>query len=761
MKLKKIIKFSIITSSIFFLLILIAIMIYISITISSVKNIDLNIANDKYKISTFYSDSGNLINYNNHNKYYTKIREIPDYTKEAFLSIEDKDFYNHNGLNYKRIVGATINNIRNKDFSQGASTITQQLIKNKFLTNEKTLNRKIKEAYLSLKLEKNESKDNILESYLNTIYFGNGAYGIGEASIKYFNKATNELDLNESCVLAGLIKSPTYYSPINNLDKCIVRRNLVLSEMLEDNKITEKEYNENISKEIIVNLGNIVNNNDYIEFALDECSNILNISPNEILNRGYKIYTYQNNFKQNILDNYIKDEKNYGKNSYDNISDSLSIMIDNKTYGVSAISSNSKYNLVNTKRQPGSLIKPIMVFAPAIDNGLIYSCSEILDEEIDFNGYKPRNVGNKYYGYIGVKDIIAKSLNIPTVKICEKLGFNNAKKFASNCGIEFHKSDNGYATTLGGLTEGITLKDITDSYSIFTSQGNYIQSAFVSKIEDEFGNVIYSRNMSYTPVIGTDTAYIMSDSLHYAVHNGTSKKLSNFDFDIAGKTGTVAIPNSNLNSDSYSLAYTTEDTISVWIGNYSMNPKYHLEANNNGGTYATQIITSVFKDVYCNDTPTNFAIPDTVTYKYIDEKTLEENHMVVLGNNIPDRYKRKELFSNRFIPSEESTKFNNVSPFDFKISNLNNSVIFEFETYDYLEYNIYKNNSLIYTIDNKNGYQKYVDTDIQENTQYEYYVIAKSLYSDSKYTTPKKKIYLSKDYNKLLSNNDNSSWLFS
>lgn len=760
----------------FFAIILITfatMLIYINKTISPVKDLNVQLTNNEYNYSKIYDLQGNELKFSeNLDSNFVSIDDIPEYTKQAFISIEDKDFYNHKGLNYKRIAKATYNNLKSKNLGEGASTITQQLVKNRFLTNEKTYERKIKEAYLSLKLEKNETKDKILETYLNTIYFGNGAYGIGNASKTFFNKDVNKLSLSESCVLAGCIKSPSNYSPINNPIKSIERRNLVLEEMLKDNKITKEQYCLALEEEIDTNNFNITNTLDsldlYSKFVLDEASKILNTNVSNILHGGYKIYTYQDLQIQSILDKNISDSKYYHKNEYGNIADSLSMITDNKNNSVVAISGKSEYNLLNIKRQPGSLIKPILTYAPAINEGLICSKSQILDEKINIGGYSPSNVGNVYHGYVSVEDSVAQSLNIPTVKISQELGLDKCMQYAKKCGIEFNeKMDENYAITLGGFTDGVTLKDLTDAYSIFTNNGNYTKNNFIKKIINNANMTIYNRNMSENYVISPQSAYLMTDILKYSVKNGTSKKLSKLQFYVAGKTGTVAVKNTNYNTDVYSLAYTTDHTMSVWLGNYTMQNDYHLSGKNNGGTYATQLILDTFDTIYKDNTPSSFVRPNGVEEITIDSKTLDQDHIIVLGDNVPDRYKVSCLIASKYKPKQISTIFDKLDPLTIDIIKYKNSCKIYFEAKDYITYEIYRKSNGDYqkikTFKDADGIVEFIDTNISNNTNYTYFVKAKSNFSSAETNSNKVTINIPKEYKKLVENDfieNDFSWLF-
>ena len=375
---------------ILFLTILICILSMVLIlftkSINEVKDIDINLSKNTTSVCKIYNNNGELINDKiNLVSNYVELEDVSPYLVEGFISIEDKKFYKHNGLNYLRIAKAMVNNIAAGSFVEGASTISQQLIKNKYLTNEKSISRKIKEMYLTLKMEAQEDKDTIIESYINTIYYGNGAYGISNASSRFFNKLPNELSLGECATLVGIVKSPAKYSPLNDYDNSISRRNLVLKEMYKDSLITKSEYVQAVNEKLELDIQEISNYNSldlYSKKVINEACEILNMSKYEILNKGYSIYTYQDKDEQNILDSIVNNDVYYDKNEYGNIADNLTVIMDNETAGITAVSGRSKYDLTSFKRQPGSLIKPILVYTPAFEERLIYSSSQILDEKI-------------------------------------------------------------------------------------------------------------------------------------------------------------------------------------------------------------------------------------------------------------------------------------------------------------------------------------------------------------------------------------------
>ena len=716
MKLKKVLKISSIILLIVAIIVLSFALWFVIDTVKDVKNLQISLNDKSVACCDMFDSQKNLISSTQGIKNtYVELSQINKQTIDAFLSIEDKKFYNHDGLNYPRMIKAVFTNIKKSEYAEGASTISQQLIKNKYLTNEKTIKRKIKEIYLTKKLEASESKDDILESYLNTIYYGNGAYGIGNASMKFFSKTPSELTLSESCILAGVVNSPANYSPINNIEKCKARRNLVLNEMLEDGRITNEEYISAINEDIIVNESKITSINSldlYSKNVLREASEILGLSEQEILNRNYKIYTYKDESIQNTLSKIINDDKYYDKNSYGNIADSLSIILDNETGGVVAVDGRSEYDLIDFKRQPGSLVKPVLVYTPAIEEKLIYTCSEILDEKTDFGKYSPKNVGDEYYGYVSIKDAVAKSLNIPSIKLCQELGVNKCKEYGEKCGLEFDENDVGLAIALGGLTNGFTLQNITESYLPYTNSGMFKNSAYISKIVSPNNLTIYNRKMSENNYCSAESAYLMTDTLNYSTKYGTSKKLSNCNYDIAGKTGTVNIKDSNLNTDAYSLAYTSKHTMSVWLGNYSMNEEFNLNGYNNGGTFATEIIRDTFNTIYEDNSPPDFEIPDGIVSLPIDTISLNEQHEIYLGNDLPQRFQKYELFAKDNVPSTLTTNINCDT--NFTLDCQDNYIGITLDCKDYITYSIYRidNNNrkkLIKNVYNHTGLFEYKD----------------------------------------------------
>ena len=656
---------------------------------------------------------------------------LPDYIPASFLSIEDKKFYEHKGLNYKRILKALYNNIKSGSRAEGASTISQQLIKNTHLSSEKTITRKVKEMLLTKKMEKVLTKNEILETYLNAIYFGNGAYGLESASKTYFNKPAKMLTIAESATLAGIIKSPRKYSPIYEKEACLNRRNVVLNEMQKDKVITLDEYQKAVSEPLTLNLSTKKGQNFYEKAVIEEACKELNLSEKDLASKGYYIFTYLDKQAQNSLTNSINNDDFYQQNSFGNTADSAGIVIDNTTGGIIAFNGKSDYDIVNMKRSPGSSIKPILVYAPSLESGVISPITPILDEPTSFDGYKPQNVGGKYYGYISATQSVEKSLNIPAIKIMQVTGIEKCKEMAKNCGIEFDKNDKNYAIALGGMTSGTTVKQLANSYTPFAQNGAFLEAKFIRKICDKNGNVICKNNAQSHQVMSEETAYLMTEMLQSGVKKGTSSRLRDLPYELAGKTGTVGIKNTNLNSDVWSVAYTKNHTFGVWLGNSTGDKKYMLEGSNNGGTFCTSMLKQTISSFYDNSNKKagTFEMPKGVVKVELDSQELENNHALMLADsNTPEIFKTTASFNEKYKPKLVAKSFSELKAVNLSAKVTDNKTKLSFNALPQVEYKIYRINDdefkLIDTIKNEKGQVEITDDSLENDCFYTYYVEA-------------------------------------
>lgn len=646
-------------------------------------------------IEVYDKENKPIKEFNEINKQYANIENLSDTTKNAFISIEDKSFYSHSGVNYKRMVKALINDVKARKLKEGASTITQQLVKNTQLTSDKTVERKIKEIALAQKLEKRYSKDEILEKYLNIIYFGNNCYGIESASNYYFSKSAKDLSSSEAATLAAIIKSPAKYSPTKNPDNCLKRRNLVLSEMYKDNFIQADEYNLAINKPLSLTINEKPKNklNSYSQSAIDEAVSILKIPAKKIALKGYKIYTYQDQEKQNALTNAI-DIEGLDCNS-------AAVVIDNNNHTVQAYVGSSNYKILDAKRQPGSCIKPVLVYAPALNEDIIYPCTPLLDEKTTISDYTPKNIGDVYRGYISAREALSKSINIPSVKVLSYVGIDKAKSYAEDMGFVFDEKDDSYSLALGGMTYGVNLVQLASSYSTFANGGKFAPAKFVSFITDKNNRLVYVNKPHEKQVLREDASYLITDMLKTCAKSGTAKKLASLNKEIAAKTGTVGKSNSKQNLDAWNVSYTKDQTICVWLGNLDNSPISYA-----GGNQPTEIARRYFSQVEDNS---HFSVPSSIVEKDIDATELYENHRIVLaGNSTPERYTQKELFSRFNLPTDISNKFVNMEKQSFKGKVNGSNAEIEFDAKNYITYVFKSNGKTLKEISGLNSKQKII-----------------------------------------------------
>ena len=698
-KMKKIVKICLFVGIFILLALVIFSGTYFLVTYLKFKDIELNadaILSPALSINIYDSENNEIEENNTFNTNYITLDKIPNNTKEAFLSVEDKEFYSHHGLNKKRIIKAIYNNLKSMSLKEGASTISQQLIKNTHLSNEKTFERKIKEMVLTKKLEKNFDKNKILECYLNIIYFGNNCYGIESASNYYFNKSAENLDLSESCLLAGMIKSPNKYSPILHPENAIKRRNLVLKEMEKDGKITPNDYIQNANKEIKLNIKekNINKLNSYSQATIDEATKILKLPAKQIAIGGFNIYTYQDKEKQESLNESLTNT-NFQDNDY------AGIVIENKTHGVSAYLGQSAYKILDAKRQVGSCIKPILVYAPALNENVISPSTEVLDEKVKIGDYSPNNVGNKYHGYISIQDAVKNSVNTVAIKVLSYIGIDTGKMYATRMGFNFDEKDDSYALALGGMTYGENLKTLTNAYTTFANNGKYSDAKFISHITDKNGKLVYKHEPIEKNVLREDSAYLMTKMLEETAKTGTARKLSDITkTEIASKTGTVGKKNKNGNLDAYNVSYTPDYTIGVWCGNLD-----NSQINISGGNEPTDAVKKFVNKVDVKKS--TFGVSDHVQEAKIDLLEKEENHRIVLASpNTPERFTETALFSRFNMPEEISSNFTKLDDIQAECKKENNNGLLSFEAKRQIKYDIYLNGEFYRTIKDKNSLQK-------------------------------------------------------
>ncbi len=659
------------------LFLIICILLYVGIVISQTEGgTNLNIAklnNYQAQVKIYDKNEKEFITTSTKGNNVISLQDLPKYTPQCFISIEDKKFYEHNGLNVGRIMKACIKNIFSGYAKEGASTITQQLIKNTHLNSEKTLSRKIQEAYLAIKLEQEYNKQEILETYLNVIYFGNGSYGIENATQNYFGHSAKDLTLAESATLAGLIKSPKKYSPIFNKENCISRRNLVLKNMLDDNKISPTEY-ETARSEPLNALNQVNSMEIFNKVVLDEAMKILNLNETDVSTKGYKIYTYIDKNLQNEL------KKNIENGDIEN----AIIAIDNKTNGVVAYWGNCEQN-----RQIGSTIKPILCYAPAFEMNKLSPITPINDEKTDFNGYIPKNANGTFCGWISTREALAKSLNIPAIKTLEYNSIPKSIEYAKKFGLHFTEKDNHLAIALGATQFGENLQTIANAYATFAKNGKFSDLNFIKKIVDSNGKILYQTKNVFKQIIGEDTAYLINDILKDSITYGTARKLSNLTIPLSAKTGTVGTKDGS-NSDAWCISYNPQFTVGVWYGN-TKDAQNNLTSSQNGGTIASELNKNVWQEIIKRyQVNEDFIQPDSVEKLQLDSISLSSQKIEQASPETPEKYTVCDIFAKRYAPTVISKNFSQITVPVLSLSNNNSLLTLNWEGLDYLNYSLIK-----------------------------------------------------------------------
>ena len=632
------------------------------------------------------------------------LQDVPEKTKLAFINTEDKLFFTHNGFDYKRMLKAILCNLKSGKFQQGASTISQQLIKNTHLSQEKTLKRKLKEWKLTKRLEKKYSKEEILEKYLSVIYFGHNCFGLNSASNFYFGKSVNELDLADSAVLAGLVQSPNNYSPFKNPQNCLRRKEIVLRLMQKNGSITEKEKQIALEKPLPTQPHVDNRLSSYMRFVFDEFS-ALSQEYDFTVGGRIEIHTYLDKNLQNAIETIA--------NEY-NSSDKNLTVLDAKNHGFKACVS----TLGESRRLPGSLIKPLLVYAPALEENVISPATPILDEKINYAGYAPNNYDGTFHGYVSARECLAQSLNVPAVKLLETITVERAVEYLKTMQLPVEKEDYSLALALGGMKNGFTMKELLSAYSVFPNEGEYTPCGFISEIKID--NVcVYTKPTTVKTVFSKDTSYLMSDMLKTTAKTGTAKKLRSFPFDISAKTGTVGVEKGN--TDAYALSYTNDDVVGVWLGN----------ANNafidcTGGGTPCNLLLKINEFLYKKYTPTDFIKPMDVVEIALDKVSYEKERTLRLADEVsPIEYRFHELFKKTCIPQTKSEIFSSPSIIQPHLSYENNKVVicFHENSPSFYQYKIERfdqnNNKTVYF---GKRIERYTDNDVQANKKYVYTV---------------------------------------
>ncbi|MBE7707023.1 MAG: PBP1A family penicillin-binding protein [Cyanobacteria bacterium SIG30] len=518
-------------------------------------------------VTSIYSSDGKLLKTFSSFKFEkVEIEDVPDDLKNAFIATEDKNFYHHEGYDLLGLVRSTIVNIMAGRAKQGASTITQQLARILFLSNEKTFDRKIRELILAHRIEKTISKNEILEMYLNAVYLGSGTYGVLSASKTYFDKELKDLTLAEKALIAGLPQAPSIYSPFKNPDKAIKRRNWVLKRMRSTGCITKKQYEQAIQEELTLNQKPRIYSHNKAPYLVDYIINELKkigFDEDEISSEGLRIYStvdYESQIKaQDSIRTTMqavgltKDKSQASLFSFNPTNGKIYAYVGGKNY------EKSQYDRVtNAIRPPGSSFKPF-VYAAALKKGL--TTQDLMDDSPlkVSEKWAPKNYGDKYRGEIPAWLALAVSSNVCAVRLIQATGVDAVISMARDLGITT-PLQRDYTIALG--SNGVKLYDMVISYGAFANGGYRVQPYAVERVENSRGVVIYeNKSVRSLKVLDFDIAASMTYMLKKVISSGTGKTAS-IGREAAGKTGTT-----DDYRDAWFVGYTPDLVTGVWVGN--------------------------------------------------------------------------------------------------------------------------------------------------------------------------------------------------
>ncbi|MEY8442580.1 PBP1A family penicillin-binding protein [Lactobacillaceae bacterium 24-114] len=519
---------------------------------------------------------------------YVKLSQISKNVPAAVLSTEDRNFYHEYGFSIKGIGRAGLLLVKNKllgrnYISGGGSTLTQQLVKNAFLTQQQTFSRKAKEIFISIEVENQYSKDQILTMYLNNAYFGNGVWGIQDAAKRYFNCNASELTVPQAATLAGMLSSPGTYDPVTHPKASKQRRNVVLQLMADNKQLTQSEADKYKKMPLTVTNGYVATDTYkypyYFDAVISEAISKYHLSEKDIMNNGYKIYTTLDQDQQQSMQDTYSNSANFPANSSDGtMVQSASVAMNPKTGGVTAIVGGRGKHVfrgfnraTQMRRQPGSTIKPIVVYAPALEHGYFYD-STLQDKKQSYgtNNYTPKNYDDTYAGSVPMYKAVYQSLNAPAVWLLNKIGVNTGYKMAQKFGLPVEKSDKNLALALGGMTKGVSPEQLARAYSAFANDGKIPETHYITKIKDSTGKTIVTAKTSKPKrIITSSTAKNMTSMLIGVFEHGTGQTAKPSGYTIAGKTGTTESAVSGGNSDDrdkWIVGYTPDIVVATWEG---------------------------------------------------------------------------------------------------------------------------------------------------------------------------------------------------
>ncbi len=628
---------------------------YVFFDVPDWQKLDISRLSALAQTSSMYDMNGELMSElrGSENRIIVSLDEIPLHTRQAFIAAEDLRFYDHRGIDVYRILGALRSNLKSGSLAEGASTITQQLAKLTHLSAEKTIRRKLEEINLAFQIEKVYNKDEILAMYLNTVYFGRGAYGIQAAAQAYFGVDAEELTLNQSASLAAIIKAPSIYAPHISPSNNRSRRQYILSVMAENGFISQEEKQAALDESIWVLAQEAEKQlySWYIDEALRESAELLGLSADEVIQGGFKIYTAYDARLQSIADEVYADSSFFPAAASDGTPiQSAMAVVDTNNGAVLAMIGGRDYTVrrglnraTQMRRQPGSALKPLAVYGPALELGYT-TASVLLDEKTSFGGYTPRNAGDRYYGLVTMRTAIRNSLNTTAVRLLEEIGLDASIQYLNKMGIPTRNSDRNLSLALGSMTYGVTPVELAAAYVPYANGGIYHQPYCVERIETVDGSNVYERKDSGKQVLSAQNAFLMTSLLQSVVSSGTGTRMLAANTPIAGKTGTVSMTGGN--RDIWMTAYTPEISVAVWMGYDQTDAKHKISNGITGGRNTASLAAAFFKKAYADREKPDFSQPDGLVWLTLDKRALTSRGSIMLASDkTPKEYRLSEVFA--------------------------------------------------------------------------------------------------------------------
>ena len=613
--------------------------------------------------SRVYSDDNKLLaEFFLENRTPVSLADVPPLLINALIATEDTRFYSHHGIDPRGIVRAFIRNIRAHKVLEGGSTLTQQLAKVLFLTPERSYTRKLKEMALALRIEQRYTKQEILSLYLNQIYFGSGAYGVESAAQVYFGKSVKELGLAECALLAGLPRSPKYYSPFKAPENARGRRAYVLNRMVSMGNITEAQANEAkrapLPSQPIIKVGGPAPY--FVEYIRQKVEERFGASI--LYSGGLNIYTsinvdLQKYAEQAVKEGLAKIEARHRKTGASPPLQAALIATEPSSGHILAMVggrdfSESQFNRVwQALRQPGSAFKPV-IFAAALERG--FGSTDILDDapltiKVDRKkNWSPENFTHTYQGFVTLRKALAQSLNVPTVKLLEKIGVDEAIQYARRFGI---RSPLTHYLSLALGSSDVTLFELTSAYAVFANHGTRLGPVSILMITDSSGRVLYTNDALPLQVMKPETAYLITNLLRGAIEQGTGWKARELGRPAAGKTGTT-----NDYRDAWFMGYTPNLLAGVWVGyddHRSIGPK------ETGARAALPIWLAFMKKAHGDREAEDFFVPEGIIFKQVDPNT-----GLLSTDNCPSSIREA------FLPGTEPRKYCDETAASFKESRI-------------------------------------------------------------------------------------------